>query len=277
MNIDELLSKIGCVDCKEVNMDNLKKLMVNNTLVFPFDNLDMHLGKHVDLSLEVIYEKMVKGKRGGYCLELNLLFSWVLKQLGYNVQLAEANLYVHEMGRFYKRTVHLILIVELDSKLYYVDVATSGPLNEPLEINLDIIQKKASGTYRFRMWEQQPGYYLLEGSKNDLEIHEWRSLMTFKLEYKNIEDFYEMNEYVQGEGHTFLYYRSLVTKHLPGNKMIIMHGYKFSQIEFSESGETRKDEIIENDEQVKKIIKEIFDVECDFDKLKIKQDEIIIE
>jgi N-hydroxyarylamine O-acetyltransferase len=219
---------------------------------------------------------LLKNKRGGYCLELNPLFGWLLEQLGYNVNLAEASLFIYESGKFYKRPVHIILIVELDEKLYYVDAGTSRPINEPIEVKVDLIQKQALGTFRFSEYEQQSNVYLLERSKNG-DVVEWRPLMIFKLEYKKFNDFHSMNEYVQAEGNTTLYYNTLITKQFAPNKLCILYGYKFSQIEYYENDEIRQEEVLQNDEQVKQIIKEKFNIELDFDKLNIKAEKMPIE
>src|SRR3954452_4704477 len=51
----------------------------------PFENLDILLGRAVDLRLESIEAKLVAAKRGGYCFEHNLLFDAVLRVAGFRV------------------------------------------------------------------------------------------------------------------------------------------------------------------------------------------------
>jgi N-hydroxyarylamine O-acetyltransferase len=52
----------------------------------PFENLDVVLGPRVSVELDRIQDKLVRGRRGGYCYERNLLFAAVLQRLGYPVQ-----------------------------------------------------------------------------------------------------------------------------------------------------------------------------------------------
>ena len=43
-------------------------------------------GIPLSLKTEDMFNKIVSRKRGGYCFELNGLFSWLLRSLGFEVQ-----------------------------------------------------------------------------------------------------------------------------------------------------------------------------------------------
>jgi len=51
----------------------------------PYENLDIIRGIPISLEIDDIYNKIVTRNRGGYCFELNTLFAWLLKGLGYSV------------------------------------------------------------------------------------------------------------------------------------------------------------------------------------------------
>lgn len=51
----------------------------------PFENLDVLLGRRVLLDLDRIVDKLVDGRRGGYCHEHTLLFAAALECLGFTV------------------------------------------------------------------------------------------------------------------------------------------------------------------------------------------------
>src|SRR5438093_5316594 len=51
----------------------------------PFENLDVLLGRPIRLDLDGLQAKLVRGRRGGYCFEQNLLFAAVLERLGFRV------------------------------------------------------------------------------------------------------------------------------------------------------------------------------------------------
>jgi len=49
-------------------------------MAVPFENLDIHRGVPIVLSVPAFYEKIVTKRRGGYCYELNGLFAWLLAE-----------------------------------------------------------------------------------------------------------------------------------------------------------------------------------------------------
>ncbi|TDD75820.1 arylamine N-acetyltransferase, partial [Actinomadura darangshiensis] len=51
----------------------------------PFENLEIMLGRPVEMSLDAVQAKMVGRPRGGYCFEHNRLFAAALERLGYEV------------------------------------------------------------------------------------------------------------------------------------------------------------------------------------------------
>lgn len=104
--------------------------------------------------------------------------------------------------------VHVGLVVKLDEKMYYVDAGTTRFLSNPIEITLNTLQKTKFGVYRFV--EHENGYIRLQRSKNARDEHglEFENQLRFRLdEPKVMEDFREMNEYVQTEKHPMLFYR----------------------------------------------------------------------
>lgn len=51
----------------------------------PYENLDIMRDIPLSLEIEDIYEKIVIRGRGGYCFELNGLYAWLLRELGFEV------------------------------------------------------------------------------------------------------------------------------------------------------------------------------------------------
>ena len=50
---------------------------------FPTENLDIMNRIALSLDPQDLYQKIVMRRRGGYCFELNALFGWLLRELGY--------------------------------------------------------------------------------------------------------------------------------------------------------------------------------------------------
>jgi len=56
----------------------------------PFENLDLgYLHRRINLDFESLYKKIVVNKRGGYCFELNGLYTWFLRTLFNNIMMVQ--------------------------------------------------------------------------------------------------------------------------------------------------------------------------------------------
>lgn len=102
----------------------------------PYENLDIHLGERLTLDFEPIYDKIVRRQRGGWCYEMNSLFAWALRQLGFDVQLLSGA--VNPVNREeYADRDHLILLVKAvkdgdDIADYIADVGFGNAFLYPL-------------------------------------------------------------------------------------------------------------------------------------------------
>lgn len=77
----------------------LTKLHLARLHSIPFENLDIHLGRRIKLDLPSLYAKIVEGRHGGYCYELNGLFAALLRALEFDVSLLSARC---SLRRFYQ-------------------------------------------------------------------------------------------------------------------------------------------------------------------------------
>src|SRR6185436_18299602 len=75
------------------SVETLRRIHRAHMLAVPFENLDIHLGIPIALSVPAFYEKIVDRKRGGFCYELNGLFAWLLAELGFSVTLLSARVF----------------------------------------------------------------------------------------------------------------------------------------------------------------------------------------
>jgi N-hydroxyarylamine O-acetyltransferase len=56
----------------------LRRLQRQHLLRVPFENLSVHRGESIDLMAEALVDKLVIGRRGGFCYELNGAFGALL-------------------------------------------------------------------------------------------------------------------------------------------------------------------------------------------------------
>ena len=85
MNRDAYLDRIGYAGSLAPTAATLAALHVTHLRAVPFENLDIGLGRPIQLDLPTLYAKIVTRRRGGFCYELNGLFAWLLEDLGYAV------------------------------------------------------------------------------------------------------------------------------------------------------------------------------------------------
>lgn len=121
------LRRIGIEeDSLSPDLPTLNRLMKAQLTHVPFENMDVFRFKTApDLSIPVLFDRIVTKRRGGYCFELNALFFSLLQAVGYDVYpVACRILYGHGLFMPYS---HRANIVTLDGMKYFVDVGYGGP------------------------------------------------------------------------------------------------------------------------------------------------------
>lgn len=98
----------------------------------PYENLDIHLGRALALDEAAIFDKLVTRGRGGWCYEMNGLFAWALRQIGFDVRLLGSAVGRADLGAGDEHD-HLILRVNL-SQPCLADVGFGNGLREPIPL-----------------------------------------------------------------------------------------------------------------------------------------------
>ncbi len=123
-------------------MNKLQKSHLQNV---PFENLDIHTGKKIEL--ENTYDKIVNRGRGGFCYELNGLFYLLLKKIGFTVKLISARPFNSNTKEFGPEFDHMAIIAEINSAKYLVDVGFGEFTLLPLKIELNTLQNDSRGNF----------------------------------------------------------------------------------------------------------------------------------
>ncbi|WP_018348948.1 arylamine N-acetyltransferase family protein [Longispora albida] len=91
IDVDAYLKRIGAS-----REDSLPELHRKHLLAVPFENLSIHLGEPIVLDPDLLFDKIVNRRRGGFCYELNGLFAQLLTALGHTVEYLAAAVYDSE-------------------------------------------------------------------------------------------------------------------------------------------------------------------------------------
>jgi N-hydroxyarylamine O-acetyltransferase len=164
----------------------LEALHLAHASHIPFENLDILLGRSIRLDVESLQAKIVKGGRGGYCFEQNLLFAAVLERLGFSFTRLAARVR-YRTRRVLPRT-HMLLLVHCDGETWIADVGFGlEGLLLPLPFDAGQETRQFGRIYRIvTQHEQSTLQTLLSGS--------WTDLYTFSPEPQQLAD-YEMANY----------------------------------------------------------------------------------
>lgn len=128
----EYLKRIGYRGTPRPDLPTLVELHRRHLLAIPYENLDVQLGRPIGLETGPIYEKLVLGRRGGWCYEMNGLLAWALEEIGFDVMRMAGGVGRAETGDAVFGN-HLALRVELDEP-YLSDVGFGDGIFEPVPI-----------------------------------------------------------------------------------------------------------------------------------------------
>lgn len=146
MDIQAYLNRIQYRGSLEPNLQNLSALQKTHMQTVPFENLSIHYKQPILLNEQALYNKIVNQYRGGFCYEVNGLFAWLLRGLGYNVELLAAGV-SNGSGGFGPEFDHMTLLVHLEED-YLVDVGFGDSFQEPLRVNFRGEQRQGGITYQ---------------------------------------------------------------------------------------------------------------------------------
>ena len=154
--IDLYLKKMEYNDEIKIDYETLCKLQIAHLTHIPYENIDVLNRKPISLEAQDLFDKMIVKQRGGYCFELNGLYSNFLKSLGFNV----TNL----AGRF-----------------IYQDGNTrmSELSRKSLELEIGKVQNDGKCDYKFEYNPKQEGEYILYQRKPKKD---WKQIYSFSLE-----------------------------------------------------------------------------------------------
>lgn len=139
MNLEAYLERIHYQGSLRPTLETLTQLHRAHLLAIPYENLDIHLGRRLGLDERGFFQKLVLERRGGWCYEMNGLFAWALRELGFQVDYLAGAVPKASAGPDAAGN-HLVLLVHLPEWDFIADVGFGDGFLEPIPFR--------AGTYR---------------------------------------------------------------------------------------------------------------------------------
>jgi len=185
--VDNYLDRIAYTGSLTPNLTNLNQLHLAHLQNVPFENLDISLGRRINLNLPQILDKIINQRRGGFCYELNSGFAWLLSEIGYKVDLLSARTY--DGKKLSPAFDHMLLLVAIEQPVI-ADVGFGDSFLLPIT---------PGGPECFQFDRQ----YRLENNKNRWVLQQkfaagdWQSQYIFDIKSHPLHHFEAMCHYHQ--------------------------------------------------------------------------------
>lgn len=224
-NLEAYLRRINYAGSIAATLETLQAIQRLHLTAIPFENLDPLMERPVRLQLSDIEQKLLLERRGGYCLEHNLLLKAALESMDYNVMAVGGGvLWGYEAGFEPIQNSHVALIVDIGGVQWLTDVGFGGPvMTGPIRLRADIEQETPHGRYRL-----SGGYpkWRLEGEVRG----QWRALYEFTTSPLSEGDLVAMNDHAMQRHRD-----NLLVARIDGGKR---YGLRNGRLNTHENGET---------------------------------------
>lgn len=263
MDVEAYLARVGCFSPCAPTLETLRCLHLNHLLRVPFENLSVHSGERVSTELPLLYQKIILNRRGGFCYENNGLFSWLLSQLGFEVQILSAQVKNRFTGAYGPPFDHFIIMVTLDGHRWLCDVGFGSGFQLPLSLEIDSPQKQSHGVYRLRTEEKLVFMEMLlegEAGKDPEEATAWNALYKFTLESRQRADFQGMCDYHQSSISSIFFCKSLCSMLLPDGRITIIGRRLITTSLSAKNGHLVKTQTDLSDDEITELLRDKFGI-----------------
>ena len=157
MDLQPYLDRIGFKGVLRPDLATLRALHRGHALGISYENLDVQLGRPLTTDPAAAFDKIVHGRRGGWCYEMNGLLGAVLDEVGFKVTRLAGG--VHRMVRGDEAVGnHLVLLVDLDGEPWIADVGFGDGSRDPFPLKEGAI---VSDGYEYRLQRLDGGWWRL--------------------------------------------------------------------------------------------------------------------
>jgi N-hydroxyarylamine O-acetyltransferase len=217
MDLDAYFKRIGYTGSAQPTLDTLHALSAAHVASIPFENLDVVLGRGVDISEEAVADKLIARRRGGYCFEQNSLFMRVLLAMGYDVTPISARVRIGRTREETPARTHMFLRVPIGGVHHLADVGVGGlSLTSALELAPDVEQ---ATPHERRRLVRHDGLWFHQALLGDT----WTDVCEFTLEVMPEIDRVVANWYTSTHPFSHFRHRVLVARAIPGGRLTLLN------------------------------------------------------
>ncbi|XP_077170521.1 arylamine N-acetyltransferase 2-like [Paroedura picta] len=264
MDVSQYLLRIGYRGPAQPSQETLFRLHRCHLFSVPFESLSIHCREPITLALPLLYDKIVRRHRGGFCFELNGLFLWLLQTLGFEAKAVAGRVRNRFTGRYGPPLDHMVILVQLDGRPFLCDVGFGEGFLEPLELKPDTENVQEGGVFWLGCKE---GIWVLE--RREVPGKEGRPLYQFTLEEKQLDDFAGMCLYHQTSPSSIFACKSFCSLQKEGGGRLTYMGWRL----ISTVGEKRTETVLQRPE-IPAVLREKFGVQLEGD-FEPKDEEIL--
>ncbi len=243
LDVDAYLRRIQCVRELKPSLRFLRVLHKNHMLHIPFENLDIHVGNQIILDVGRLYRKVILNGRGGFCYELNGLFYHLLLALGFEAQLIAARV-INAEGMPGPELDHCLIVVEIDAKLWLVDVGFGDAFLSPKELSPGKVQM--DGNKYYRVVDEPDGNFMLQQSADSITF---KNIYTFHTEKRQLVEFIAMCQYHQTNPKSHFTQKKLITQATPAGRVTLSD----KKLTVTHAGKKEETPILNNDQFLVKL------------------------
>ncbi|MDF0695187.1 arylamine N-acetyltransferase [Rhizobium sp. MC63] len=138
--LDTYLARIGVDRPISLDLHSLSRLHRAHLMTFTWEALDAFMGWPSSVTPASAFAKMVEGRRGGWCYEMNGLFGAALDALGFRVTRLCGGVDREKLGDIAIGN-HLTLRVDLD-RAYLAEVGVADAIVEPVPLAVGPINQR---------------------------------------------------------------------------------------------------------------------------------------
>lgn len=232
--------------------ETLRELQIAHLMNIPFENLDIRLNRSIQLSEAALWKKIIINQRGGFCYELNGLFAWLLKQIGFDVTYLNARVF-NQTGDVGIEFDHLALLVKAPGEpvRWLVDAGFGDSFNEPL--CFEARGEQVQGLRAYRLEQTSNGYITWQKNYDG----SWERQYFFDLTARHFPTEYEAAcLYHQTSSRSSFTRSSIISRATPNGRVSLEDGWLI----LTENGRREKRPIANKDEY-QLLLKEYFGVE----------------